>query len=103
MRGLLASPRGLGSGYSALGGAPAPALGPNAGGPPAPAPVGREAMRRCLFGAYMRPDLRPADRPYAEVAHDAALLSTLEAYMAEHDGADPVPQRQSHDRCSHDG
>ena len=50
-------------------------------------PVGREAMRHCTFGAYMQPELRPADRVYTEVTDPQALLSTLEAYMAEHDGA----------------
>ena len=54
---------------------------------PEPQPVGREAMRNCMFGAYMQPELRPADRVYTEVTDPQALLSTLEAYMAEHDGA----------------
>lgn len=53
---------------------------------PEPKPVGREAMRNCVFGAYMQPELRPADRMYTEITDPQALLSTLEAYMAEHDG-----------------
>ena len=79
MRGLVSTARPrIMEGASAAG----PAQNPN----PTPQPVGREAMRRCIFGAYMRPDLRPADRVYNEVTEVPALLATLESYMADHDG-----------------
>ena len=55
-------------------------------------PIGREAMRNCIFGAYMQPELRPADRVYTEVTDPQELLSTLEAYMAEHDSESLLAQ-----------
>ena len=78
MRDVLASPR------SRHARPRAPALDPAQNSDPQT--VGREAMRNCIFGAYMQPELRPADRMYTEVTDPQALLSTLEAYMAEHDG-----------------
>jgi hypothetical protein len=80
---------------------PAPGVGLSPALAQAPERVGCEAMRRCIFGAYMQPDLRPADRAYAEVTDAPALLSRLEAYMADHDGARALslgfcrPQRAS--------
>ena len=79
MRGVLASPR------SRHAKPRAPTMDPAQ--KPDPELVGREAMRHCIFGAYMQPELHPADRVYTEVTDTQALLSTLEAYMAEHDGA----------------
>lgn len=80
MRPVVAAPRARAAPGAGLGLALAQA-------PEQPERVGCDAMRQCIFGAYMQPDLRPADRTYTEVADAPALLSRLEAYMADHDGA----------------
>ncbi len=44
-------------------------------------------MRRCFFGNYTDPDAEPSARVYKEVQDVPALITTMEAYLTDHNGA----------------
>ncbi len=43
-------------------------------------------MRRCFFGGYTDPDAEASTRVYKEVQDVASLITTMEAYLADHNG-----------------
>lgn len=44
-------------------------------------------MRRCFFGGYTDPDAAPDARIYKEVQDVPGLITTMEAYLTDHNGA----------------